>query len=64
MVCVYWLSPVMPTHRFAVGEKIGSLHDYRQVRIEKLASLRVKLICLQWLRDQAKYKRKAFLPED
>ncbi|KAF7791327.1 hypothetical protein EIP86_002341 [Pleurotus ostreatoroseus] len=29
------------------GEKIGSLHDYRQ-----------------WLRDQAKYKRKAALPED
>ncbi|PSR75379.1 hypothetical protein PHLCEN_2v9137 [Hermanssonia centrifuga] len=29
------------------GEKIGSLHSYRQ-----------------WLRDQAKYKRKAALPED
>jgi len=29
------------------GEKIGSLHDYRQ-----------------WLRDQAKYKRKAYLPEE
>lgn len=29
------------------GEKIGSLHDYRQ-----------------WLRDQARYKRKAYLPED
>ncbi|KAI0810995.1 mitochondrial import protein Pam17 [Irpex lacteus] len=29
------------------GEKIGSLHDYRQ-----------------WLRDQAKYRRKAALPED
>ncbi|KAI0690598.1 mitochondrial import protein Pam17-domain-containing protein [Cytidiella melzeri] len=29
------------------GEKIGSLHDYRQ-----------------WLRDQAKYRRKASLPED
>ncbi|KAI0784415.1 mitochondrial import protein Pam17-domain-containing protein [Abortiporus biennis] len=29
------------------GEKIGSLHDYRQ-----------------WLRDQAKFRRKAFLPED
>jgi len=29
------------------GEKIGSLHDYRQ-----------------WLRDQSKYKRKAYLPED
>ncbi|CAL1705662.1 unnamed protein product [Somion occarium] len=29
------------------GEKIGSLHDYRQ-----------------WLRDQCKYRRKAFLPED
>ncbi|KAK7694032.1 hypothetical protein QCA50_003608 [Cerrena zonata] len=28
------------------GEKIGSLHDYRQ-----------------WLRDQSKYRRKAFLPE-
>ncbi|OCH92084.1 mitochondrial import protein Pam17 [Obba rivulosa] len=29
------------------GEKIGSIHDYRQ-----------------WLRDQAKFKRKAYLPED
>ncbi|EMD38237.1 hypothetical protein CERSUDRAFT_113396 [Gelatoporia subvermispora B] len=29
------------------GEKIGSLHNYRQ-----------------WLRDQAKFKRKAYLPED
>jgi len=29
------------------GEKIGSLHDYRQ-----------------WLRDQARFKRKAYLPED
>ncbi|PCH37695.1 mitochondrial import protein Pam17 [Wolfiporia cocos MD-104 SS10] len=29
------------------GEKIGSLHDYRQ-----------------WLRDQSKYKKKAFFPED
>ncbi|KZT02323.1 mitochondrial import protein Pam17 [Laetiporus sulphureus 93-53] len=29
------------------GEKIGSLHDYRQ-----------------WLRDQLKYKKKAYLPED
>ncbi|KAL6301606.1 mitochondrial import protein Pam17 [Sparassis latifolia] len=29
------------------GERIGSLHDYRQ-----------------WLRDQSKFRRKAFLPED
>ncbi|KAI0076449.1 mitochondrial import protein Pam17 [Panus rudis PR-1116 ss-1] len=29
------------------GEKIGSLHDYRQ-----------------WLRDQSKYRKKAYLPED
>ncbi|KDR73663.1 hypothetical protein GALMADRAFT_251445 [Galerina marginata CBS 339.88] len=38
-------SPTHPVPDY-YGEKIGSLHQYRQ-----------------WLRDQAKYKRKALLPE-
>ncbi|KAL0946490.1 hypothetical protein HGRIS_012708 [Hohenbuehelia grisea] len=39
-------SPTTPIPDF-YGEKIGSLHQYRQ-----------------WLRDQAKYRRKATLPEN
>ncbi|RDB22177.1 Presequence translocated-associated motor subunit PAM17, mitochondrial [Hypsizygus marmoreus] len=39
-------SPTHPVPDY-YGEKIGSLHQYRQ-----------------WLRDQAKYKRKALLPEE
>ncbi|KAF9469381.1 mitochondrial import protein Pam17 [Collybia nuda] len=39
-------SPTNPVPDY-YGEKIGSLHQYRQ-----------------WLRDQAKYKRKALLPEE
>ncbi|KAF8647496.1 hypothetical protein AX16_006701 [Volvariella volvacea WC 439] len=39
-------SPTNPVPDY-YGERIGSLHQYRQ-----------------WLRDQAKYKRKAVLPEE
>ncbi|KAF8163634.1 mitochondrial import protein Pam17 [Crassisporium funariophilum] len=39
-------SPTNPVPDY-YGERIGSLHQYRQ-----------------WLRDQAKYKRKALLPEE
>ncbi|KAF9532906.1 mitochondrial import protein Pam17 [Crepidotus variabilis] len=39
-------SPTQPVPDY-YGEKIGSLHQYRQ-----------------WLRDQAKYRRKALLPEE
>ncbi|KAF8635528.1 hypothetical protein AX17_003911 [Amanita inopinata Kibby_2008] len=39
-------TPTQPVPDY-YGEKIGSLHQYRQ-----------------WLRDQAKYKRKATLPEE
>lgn len=53
------------------GEKIGSLRDYRQVsRLCCARSAAVSSSCstslrfVQWLRDQAKYRRKAFLPED
>lgn len=48
-----------------LGEKIGSLHEYRTVS-RFLAFYFIRLLILympQWLRDQAKYKRKALLPE-
>lgn len=48
------------------GEKIGSLHEYRTVGIFLAFHFTQLLILhiLQWLRDQAKYKRKALLPEE
>lgn len=46
------------------GEKIGSLHDYRQVCCFVLRAMHDLTCDHQWLRDQAKYKRKAALPED
>jgi mitochondrial import inner membrane translocase subunit TIM23 len=49
-----------------LGEKIGSLHQYRQVRailqIQTFGSDHLPLP--QWLRDQAKYKRKVLFPEE
>jgi len=47
------------------GEKIGSLHQYRQVSRD--SSITITLILrstTQWLRDQARYKRKSQWPED
>ena len=47
------------------GEKIGSLHQYRQVRMFVLPPRVVSADhTIQWLRDQSKYRRKALLPEE